>query len=132
MEPWLTRGFLHSGSGLVRHRLTNASRDGLALAGIVLIAGSEGEGEWKGSGRSIASFDLHASLAHASGVLERWGGHRAAAGLSLILLRGFWPPFMTLVVANLAIMFGVLAMRRGMQIFLNIPVTDREQIKEHE
>src|SRR5436305_2388266 len=41
------------------------------------------EDEWKGSGRSIASFDLHASLAHASGVLERWGGHRAAAGLSL-------------------------------------------------
>src|SRR3954447_14771818 len=41
------------------------------------------EDEWKGSGRSIASFDLHASLAHASGVLERWGGHKAAAGLSL-------------------------------------------------
>src|SRR3954466_13025228 len=39
--------------------------------------------EWKGSGRSIPSFDLHASLAHASGVLERWGGHKAAAGLSL-------------------------------------------------
>jgi single-stranded-DNA-specific exonuclease len=41
------------------------------------------EDEWKGSGRSIASFDLHASLAHASSVLERWGGHKAAAGLSL-------------------------------------------------
>src|SRR3954470_21319782 len=47
---------------------------------VVLSAKDE---EWKGSGRSIPSFDLHASLAHASGVLERWGGHKAAAGLSL-------------------------------------------------
>src|SRR4051812_28024161 len=41
------------------------------------------EDEWKGSGRSIPSFDLHASLANSAGVLERWGGHKAAAGLSL-------------------------------------------------
>src|SRR3954449_4958610 len=39
--------------------------------------------EWKGSGRSIPSFDLHASLANSADVLERWGGHKAAAGLSL-------------------------------------------------
>jgi single-stranded-DNA-specific exonuclease len=44
---------------------------------------SEKEDEWKGSGRSIASFDLHASLAHSASALTRWGGHRAAAGLSL-------------------------------------------------
>jgi single-stranded-DNA-specific exonuclease len=44
---------------------------------------SEKEDEWKGSGRSIASFDLHASLAHSASVLTRWGGHKAAAGLSL-------------------------------------------------
>ncbi|HVP75093.1 MAG TPA: single-stranded-DNA-specific exonuclease RecJ [Gaiellaceae bacterium] len=48
---------------------------------VVLIAG--GEGDWKGSGRSIASFDLHAGLAACSSLLERWGGHRAAAGLSI-------------------------------------------------
>ena len=48
---------------------------------VVLIAG--GEGDWKGSGRSIASFDLHAGLAACSELLERWGGHRAAAGLSI-------------------------------------------------
>ena len=48
---------------------------------VVLIAG--GEGDWKGSGRSIASFDLHAGLASCSSLLERWGGHRAAAGLSI-------------------------------------------------
>ena len=48
---------------------------------VVLIAG--GGDEWKGSGRSIAAFDLHAGLGAASEHLERWGGHRAAAGLAI-------------------------------------------------
>ena len=48
---------------------------------VVLIAG--GEGDWKGSGRSIPSFDLHGGLGACSELLERWGGHRAAAGLSI-------------------------------------------------
>ena len=48
---------------------------------VVLIAG--GEGEWKGSDRSIPAFDLHGGLAACSGLLGRWGGHRAAAGLSI-------------------------------------------------
>jgi single-stranded-DNA-specific exonuclease len=48
---------------------------------VVLIAA--GEREWKGSGRSIAAFDLHAGLNACSGYLERFGGHRAAAGLGI-------------------------------------------------
>ncbi|MFZ0401862.1 MAG: DHHA1 domain-containing protein, partial [Pseudolabrys sp.] len=48
---------------------------------VVLIAG--GEGLWKGSGRSISSFDLHGALGACSTFLERFGGHRAAAGLSI-------------------------------------------------
>jgi single-stranded-DNA-specific exonuclease len=48
---------------------------------VVLIAGTDGD--WKGSGRSIASFDLHAALGACSDLLGRWGGHRAAAGLSI-------------------------------------------------
>jgi len=48
---------------------------------VVLIAGTEGE--WKGSGRSTASFDLHGGLAACASHLERFGGHRAAAGLSI-------------------------------------------------
>jgi single-stranded-DNA-specific exonuclease len=48
---------------------------------VVLIAG--GEGLWKGSGRSIPSFDLHGALGACSQFLERFGGHRAAAGLSI-------------------------------------------------
>jgi single-stranded-DNA-specific exonuclease len=48
---------------------------------VVLIAGTEGD--WKGSGRSIPAFDLHAALGACAGLLGRWGGHRAAAGLSV-------------------------------------------------
>jgi single-stranded-DNA-specific exonuclease len=48
---------------------------------VVLLAGVDGD--WKGSGRSIPSFDLHGGLAACADVLERWGGHRAAAGLSI-------------------------------------------------
>jgi single-stranded-DNA-specific exonuclease len=37
----------------------------------------------KGSGRSVERFDLHAALAESSDLLERWGGHRMAAGLTI-------------------------------------------------
>ena len=48
---------------------------------VVLVARS-GEG-WKGSGRSIPDFDLHGGLAACAEHLERFGGHRAAAGLTI-------------------------------------------------
>jgi len=48
---------------------------------IVLVTASQDA--WKGSGRSIACFDLHGALAACSEHLERFGGHRAAAGLSI-------------------------------------------------
>jgi single-stranded-DNA-specific exonuclease len=48
---------------------------------VVLIAGTDGD--WKGSGRSIPAFDLHGALGACAGLLGRWGGHRAAAGLSI-------------------------------------------------
>ena len=48
---------------------------------VVLIAGNEGS--WKGSGRSLPAFDLHGALAACSHHLERFGGHRAAAGLAI-------------------------------------------------
>ncbi len=65
---------------------------------VVLIAGSGagsaageaagarpggGGADWKGSGRSIPAFDLHGGLSACSSQLERFGGHRAAAGLSI-------------------------------------------------
>jgi single-stranded-DNA-specific exonuclease len=49
---------------------------------VVLLAG--GDGFWKGSGRSIPAFDLHGALAACSRFLQRFGGHRAAAGLSIL------------------------------------------------
>jgi len=48
---------------------------------IVLITRSHDA--WKGSGRSITSFDLHGALSACSANLDRFGGHRAAAGLSI-------------------------------------------------
>ncbi len=48
---------------------------------VVLVTGSR-EG-WKGSGRSIPRFDLHGALAACAAHLERFGGHRAAAGLAI-------------------------------------------------
>jgi single-stranded-DNA-specific exonuclease len=48
---------------------------------VVIVAGTDGD--WKGSGRSVAAFDLHAGLAACAGHLARFGGHRAAAGLSI-------------------------------------------------
>jgi single-stranded-DNA-specific exonuclease len=50
---------------------------------VVLIAGSASGGDWKGSGRAGGAFDLHGALSACSGELERFGGHRAAAGLSI-------------------------------------------------
>jgi single-stranded-DNA-specific exonuclease len=48
---------------------------------VVMIAGTDGE--WKGSGRSVPAFDLHGGLGACSAHLERFGGHRAAAGLTI-------------------------------------------------
>ncbi len=50
---------------------------------VVLIAGSSSGGDWKGSGRAGAAFDLHGALTACARFLERFGGHRAAAGLSI-------------------------------------------------
>lgn len=47
----------------------------------VLVAVNDGEG--KGSGRSISAFDLHAGLGACADLLIRYGGHRAAAGITI-------------------------------------------------
>ena len=47
----------------------------------VLIALDGDEG--KGSGRSISAFDLHAGLGECRDLLIRFGGHRAAAGVTI-------------------------------------------------
>lgn len=47
----------------------------------VLVAVADGIG--KGSGRSIAAFDLHSALGECAAHFQRFGGHRAAAGLTM-------------------------------------------------
>lgn len=46
------------------------------------ILGADGEG-WRGSGRSIAGFDLAQALRDCHDLLQRHGGHAMAAGVSL-------------------------------------------------
>jgi len=49
----------------------------------VVVISLDEEGGGRGSGRSIPGFDLHAALDACSEHLETFGGHKAAAGLSL-------------------------------------------------
>ena len=49
----------------------------------VVVIAVDGE-RGTGSGRSIPGFDLHAGLGACSDELERFGGHRAAAGLTIM------------------------------------------------
>jgi len=48
---------------------------------VVLVALADNEG--RGSGRSIPAFDLHGGLSACRDVLLRYGGHRAAAGVTV-------------------------------------------------
>lgn len=48
---------------------------------VILIALDGDEG--KGSGRSIPAFDLHAGIGECSDLLVRYGGHKAAAGVTI-------------------------------------------------
>jgi single-stranded-DNA-specific exonuclease len=48
---------------------------------VLIAAGADGIGQ--GSGRSIPGFDLLAGLHACAGHLERYGGHRAAAGMTV-------------------------------------------------
>jgi single-stranded-DNA-specific exonuclease len=49
-----------------------------------IIIGSDGGGEWRGSGRSISGFDLAGGLRACTELLVRHGGHAVAAGLSIV------------------------------------------------
>jgi single-stranded-DNA-specific exonuclease len=51
-----------------------------------IIVGGEGV-EWRGSGRSIAGFDLAAALRECGDLLVRHGGHAMAAGLTIAVGR---------------------------------------------
>jgi len=62
--------------GIVASRIVEAT-----ARPAVLVAVDQGIG--KGSGRSISAFDLHAALKECRTHFTRFGGHRAAAGLTM-------------------------------------------------
>ena len=62
--------------GIVASRVVERVRKPTVL---VALDGDVGSG----SGRSLDAFDLHAGLAACDAHLERWGGHRAAAGVTV-------------------------------------------------
>lgn len=62
--------------GIVASRVVERVRRPTVL---VALDGESGSG----SGRSLEAFDLHAGLAACDPLLERWGGHRAAAGVTV-------------------------------------------------
>ena len=62
--------------GIVASRVVERVRKPTVL---VALDGDTGSG----SGRSLDAFDLHAGLAACDAHLERWGGHRAAAGVTV-------------------------------------------------
>ncbi|GKU75686.1 single-stranded-DNA-specific exonuclease RecJ [Paenibacillus sp. L3-i20] len=50
---------------------------------VVIFGIDEKTGMCKGSARSIAGFDLHAALTECESLLDHYGGHQAAAGMTL-------------------------------------------------
>lgn len=62
--------------GIVASRIVEAT-----ARPAVLVAVEQGIG--KGSGRSISAFDLHGALGACAPFFQRFGGHRAAAGLTM-------------------------------------------------
>ena len=62
--------------GIVASRIVEAT-----ARPAVLVAVEQGVG--KGSGRSISAFDLHSALGECAPLFQRFGGHRAAAGLTM-------------------------------------------------
>jgi single-stranded-DNA-specific exonuclease len=48
----------------------------------IILGGGDADG-WRGSGRSIAGFDLAAALRQCSDLLVRYGGHAMAAGVTI-------------------------------------------------
>ena len=55
----------------------------LYYAPVVIFSIEEATGIARGSARSIAGFDIHRVLSMCSELLIKWGGHKAAAGLTI-------------------------------------------------
>jgi single-stranded-DNA-specific exonuclease len=56
----------------------------LFYAPVVILSIDEETGIAKGSARSIPGFDIHRALSACSELLIKWGGHKSAAGLTIL------------------------------------------------
>ena len=68
----------HGVAGIVASKITD-----LYYRPSILVCFENGESIGRGSGRSIAGFDLHESLMKCEDILETFGGHAMAIGLSV-------------------------------------------------
>lgn len=55
----------------------------LHYAPVVVLAIDAAKGIARGSARSVSGFDIHHALSRCDDLLIRWGGHKAAAGLTI-------------------------------------------------
>jgi single-stranded-DNA-specific exonuclease len=96
---------------------------------LVALAGREG----KGSGRSISAFDLHAGLDECRDLLLRFGGHRAAAGVTVHAERipEFARRFNAVACARLAAADLVPEVRVDLELPLAAATSDLETLLRH-
>jgi single-stranded-DNA-specific exonuclease len=71
-------------SGLVGIAASRVQQE-LLYGPTVLLAIDRQNGIARGSARSVPGFDVHAALTRCGRYLRRWGGHKMAAGLTLLL-----------------------------------------------
>jgi single-stranded-DNA-specific exonuclease len=97
-----------------------------------ILVAMEGE-SGKGSGRSFGEFDLHSALGECSDLLLRFGGHRAAAGVTVAAdaLAAFVQRFDEVARAHLAIDDLVPHLRVDAEIELDQATLDLETTLRH-
>src|SRR5437870_1843896 len=96
------------------------------------LIGWEGE-TGRGSGRSIAGFDLHAALHRVGGCLEKYGGHTMAAGLTIrrSRFREFRVAFLQIARELLAPDDLVPAQRVDLELPLGLVSDELEKLMRH-
>jgi single-stranded-DNA-specific exonuclease len=96
---------------------------------LIALEGATG----KGSGRSIHAFDLHAGLGECADLLVRYGGHRAAAGVTIetAKLDAFTARFNAVASARLSADDLVPELRVDIEVPLSAATDDLESLLRH-
>jgi single-stranded-DNA-specific exonuclease len=97
----------------------------------VLVAVEAGVG--KGSGRSISAFDLHGALGSCADLFVRYGGHRAAAGLTMDATRlpAFVERFDTVARERLSLADLTPELRVDLDVSMDMVGEDLEKLIRH-